>query len=153
AQWMMGRLDEASENYATALKAERVPAQGWLDFARLEMQRQRLKPTPDWSAARTALDQAAKADKQSVELILVSAQLLCVSNEPDKAEALLVKASTERPQEVELWTALIALADRKQDAAKAKTLLARAKNAAGDKVLLRLAEARLLAKEKDNQLA
>ncbi len=153
AQWMMGRLDEAYENYATALKAERVPAQGWLDFARLEMQRQRLRPKPDWRVAQDAINQAEKSGKQSIEPILVRAQLYFVANEPDKAEALLTRAVSDRPQEVELWAALIELADRGKDRTKANKVLAQAKQAAGDKVLLRLAEARLLAQEKDRKAA
>lgn len=152
ALWMMGRLDEAADNFRLALKAERVPAQAWLDFARLEIQRQRLKEKPDWGGALDALGRAEKLDGKSADVILARAQLHLVRDEADKAEALLVKAANEQPQEPQFWAALVALADRK-DAAKAAQYLNQGQSKAGDKVLLRLARAGLLAKGQDGKAA
>jgi tetratricopeptide (TPR) repeat protein len=153
AQWMMGRLDEAADNFGQALKAERVPAQAWLDFARLEIQRQRLKDKPDWRGALDALGRAEKLDGKSVDLTLARAQLHLVRGEADKAEALLQGAANGQPEEAQYWAALIALADRNNDAAKAAQYLKQGQSRAGDKVLLRLARAGLLARGKDGKAA
>jgi predicted Zn-dependent protease len=155
AMSMMGRLDEAIKELKKANDAEDVPAQGWLDFARLEMQRQLTQAVPDWKEVENALAKAEKLDPSSVELVLLRAELLYANKRAKDAEQLLMQKKQERPQQAEFWVALIELAERAKDTKTSQALLEKAEADANlrENVLIRLACARMLAKDKNEAAA
>src|SRR5206468_2159399 len=117
-----------------------VPARGWLDIARLEIEIQLAQETPNWQGAEAALDHAEKVNPDAViDVTLLRADMLGVRGQVKEAEALLAKARDEHPREVQLWSALADLARLQKHWADAKDILDRGAQL-GDSVLLRLAQ-------------
>src|SRR5262249_54011728 len=56
AEWAMQRLDNASERYRQLIAQQRMPAKGWLDVARLEIQRQYQADKPRWDGVEGLID-------------------------------------------------------------------------------------------------
>ncbi len=139
AEWTMGRLDNAAELFRKLALAGQLPDKVWLDFARLEIQRQTQQENPDWAQVEKVLEVAGKANPDSVDVPLTTAQMWIV-REPksDKARQVLNQARSGRPREIELWTACIQLELRDKKVDKARDLLGEAKKLLGDRVSLRL---------------
>jgi cellulose synthase operon protein C len=154
AEWMLRHLDKAAEIFQRLAQAQKLPAKAWLDFARLEMERQIQQGQPDWANYQIVLRNAEKLNPDAVEVPLAKAQWQLLQGNVDEARRLLTAAQEEGiwKNSGELWTARIALElrDKKGDGlAKSRKLLAEAKQQLGDRLVqLRLAEARLLAEEK-----
>jgi tetratricopeptide (TPR) repeat protein len=143
ALWAQGRLDEAAAKYRQMMDRKVVPVEGWLDIARLELQRQlQSSEPPDWKLAEQALKLAEKATPASADVVLLRADLLAAQNRLDRAEELLKQKTQERPKQVELWTALSDLYLRRKEGDKARAVLEEARNKLGDQVRVRLAWAR-----------
>jgi tetratricopeptide (TPR) repeat protein len=148
AEWSMGRLDSAIEKYRQLVERGQLPDRAWLDVVRLEMQRQTQQDRPDWTLATGALEHAHKLDPKGVEVTLLMAQLEILRDAdkgPEKAEKMLSDARKGQAGEIELWTALSGLAQRRKDFDGAARLLDDAEKKLGDSVALRLARGRLLA--------
>jgi tetratricopeptide (TPR) repeat protein/Tfp pilus assembly protein PilF len=154
AEWMLHHLDKAAEIFQRLAQARQLPAKAWLDYARLEMERQVQQGQPNWTDFQIVLRAAEKLNPDAVEVPLTKAQWLMLQGDLDEARRTLIAAQAEKnwKDSGELWTARISLElrDKKGDGlAKARKLLAEAKHQLGDRVvLLRLIEARLLAEEK-----
>lgn len=154
AEWMLHHLDKAAEIFQRLAQARKLPAKAWLDFARLEMERQIQQGQPDWANFQIVLRNAEKLNPDAVEVPLTKAQWQMLQGNLDEARRVLTGAQAEKiwKNSGELWTARISIEmhDKKGDGlAKARKLLGEAKQQLGDRmVLLRLAEARLLAEEK-----
>jgi tetratricopeptide (TPR) repeat protein len=154
AEWMLRHFDKAAEIFQRLAQSRKLPAKAWLDYARLELERQVQLGQPNWTDFQIVLKNAERLNPEAVEVPLAKAQWQMLQGELDEARRLLAAAQAERiwNNSSELWTARISLELRdKKDAgfAKARKLLAQAKQQLGDRsVLLRLAEARVLAEEK-----
>ncbi len=153
ALWAQGKPKEGMDKYREVVARGAVPAKGWLDVTRLEMEVQSQKPRPDWATAEKYLQEAARANKDAVEVPLLRAELLVRQGKAEEAEALLLNAKEKQPKAVELWTGLAELAARRKAPEEAAALLDEAQAAVGDKVLLRLARARLLAAKPGKEAA
>ena len=154
AEWMLHHFDKAAEIFQRLAQSRQLPAKAWLDYVRIEMERQVQQGQPNWTNFQIVLRTAERLNPDAVEVPLAKAQWLMLQGDLDEARQTLIAAQAEKPwkNSSELWTAriLLELHDKKGDSlAKARKLLAEAKQQLGDRVvLLRLAEARLLAEEK-----
>jgi tetratricopeptide (TPR) repeat protein len=155
AEGAMGHLDAAAKIFQKLADQRQLPNKVWLDFARLEIQRQALRPNPDWNYVEKLLTNAGEANPQSVDVQLLRAQMWMVrppepGKTPDKTQARKVledaQADKTWKDSAELWAARIYLELRNKENEEARRILDEGKKALGERVvLLRLAEANLLA--------
>jgi len=138
-----GRIDEALAELRQLVKLPDVPAVYRTQLARaLILKNMRLEPSErDWQDVETALDQAAQAAPEMVEVPIVRAETLAAQNRFEEAETLLRNAQANNPKSAELWVALAALAGRQENWEHAADLLDEAEQQLGDSVALRLARA------------
>ena len=84
----------------------------------MEVMHQLQQDKRDWTAANDAIDRAAqtiaKDSKESVQPVLLRAEILAIQNKINDAEKLLNDANTAHPDRVEFWTALADLAGRRK---------------------------------------
>jgi len=145
AQWMQGKLEAAMVTYDKVMTRPGVPTHGWVDIARLEIQRQLQKDRDqrDWTRAEAALDRGTQATKKAVEITLLRSEILVAKGKIAEAEKLVRNARAAKPErEVELWAAEADLATRSKDRPRALKVLDEAQEKLGDKVELRLARVR-----------
>jgi tetratricopeptide (TPR) repeat protein len=159
AQWKLGQIDKSLENYRALMKQTAAPSGGWLDIARIEVQRQlqNEKATRKWEEADTSLRQAEAALAQATpldrpgrlyDITLLRAEILAAQDRADDAERLLLEAChNQKERRVQYWAALVELAEYRKNRTKAKALLDQAEQES-DAVDLRLARARLIVAEK-----
>jgi tetratricopeptide (TPR) repeat protein/Tfp pilus assembly protein PilF len=151
AEWMLHHFDKAVEIFQHLAESRQLPAKAWLDYARLELERQvqqgQLNPTD----FRIVLRNAEKFNPEAVEVPLVKAQWQMLQGNLEEARRELKAAQAEKlwKNNGELWTARISLELRDKEGdrlGRARKLLEEAKRQLSDHVvLLRLAEARLSA--------
>jgi pentatricopeptide repeat protein len=98
----------------------------------------------DWKQVEEVLNQAAKDNPDDTEVPVLRAQALLMQGKRAAAEATLEKARTEHADRMQLWLALIKLADGGGNRARVDQLLAEAKRRLGDRVELRVETARHL---------
>ncbi|HTU19424.1 MAG TPA: tetratricopeptide repeat protein, partial [Gemmataceae bacterium] len=161
SEWMLHHFDKAAEIFSRLAQSRQMPAKTWLDYARLELERQVQRGQLDWAEFQTVLGPAGKANPNAVEIPLLKAQWQMLGGNLKEARQVLMEAQAEKvwKDKPELWTAHISLELRGKEGdrlGRAWKLLAEAKRALGDRVvLLRLAEARLLAENngKDTEQA
>jgi predicted Zn-dependent protease len=153
ARWALGRVDEAVQDYRQVMRGSRVPASGWIDLARLEVenQLQRQENNRDWSQADRDVDRAASANPGVADVTVLRAEVLVGKGRPDQAEALLKKACEADPKKAEYWVALATLADHDGERYHALAVLADAEKVLGDCVELRLARARFWSGRPDDK--
>src|SRR5262249_13621776 len=135
AEGAMGHLDQAAEIFQKLAQANQLPAKVWLDYARLEIQRQARRSDPDWVYVGNLLAKAAKANPKEVDVQLLEAQMWTVRRpDPDKgpdmdrARKVLVDAQKDEggKASAELWTARVYVELKADKATKARTILAEA---------------------------
>ncbi len=153
AEWMLHRFDKATAIFQRLAESGQLPAKAWLDYARLELERQVQQGQPNWTEFQLVLGKAGKANPNAVEVPLIKSQWHMLQGNLDEARRILKAAQAEKTwkNSDELWTARISLELRDKEGdgrSRARKLLAEAKLQLGDRVvLLRLAESRLLAEE------
>jgi tetratricopeptide (TPR) repeat protein len=147
AEWAMQRLDDAAKKYAQLAVERRLPDRCWLDVARLEIQRQPQQDKPDWRLAEQALDNAAKALPEELEVPLLRAEMWVTRNDTRKADRVLEQAREARQKQPEFWAARAEVQLRRGDFARANALLDDATGLLGDRIVLRLARARCVSAE------
>ncbi|MHB1423267.1 MAG: tetratricopeptide repeat protein [Gemmataceae bacterium] len=153
AEWMLHHFDKAAEIFQRLAEARQLPPKSWLDFARLEMERQIQKGQLNWIDYQIVLRNAEKFNPDAVEVPLLKAQWQMLQGNLTEARRLLTEAQAEKvwKNSGELWSARISmeLRDKSGDRlTRSRQLLTEAKKQLGERVvLLRLAEARLLAEE------
>jgi tetratricopeptide (TPR) repeat protein len=157
AEWMMGHLDKASQQFHRLHASGAMPSKLYLDFTRLEILRQSQEQRPDWVNLEKLMDLTEKQNPKSVEIPLLRAQLsLARDGKTDMASNVLRDAQNEKggDKRVELWIARIQLEliEGNKNVEAARALLNKAKKHLGERVVpLRLAEARILAEEKGKE--
>lgn len=157
AEWMLHHLDKAAEIFRRLAQTRPLPAKTWLDYARLELERQAQHQGKfDWPTFQSVLSRAEKTNPNAVEVPLIKAQWRMLQGDLAAARQVLTEAQAEKvwKDSAELWSARISLELRDKEGdrlARARKLLAEAQKQLGNRVvLLRLAEARLLAEENGN---
>jgi tetratricopeptide (TPR) repeat protein len=149
AQIVLGRGDDALEQYRQLMNLPGAAPTGWIEIARLCIARNRQTAKGDWQEVESALRQAEKALPDAAEIPLLRAEALVAQHQPERARATLVNARERRPQQVEIWTALAALADQSGKHQESARILNEAEKQIGDQVELRLAWARWLTDHRD----
>lgn len=152
ARAAQNKLGDAAKQFDVLAAHRRMPARGWLDYARLELQRQLLSDRPDWPRVEAVLTRATEANpKAVVEVTLLRAEVLLRQDRGPDALKEVTAARDRTPDEADLWVAVADVCIRLKKPADARKALDDAKARVGDHVSLRLARARLLAA--DGQLA
>jgi Tfp pilus assembly protein PilF len=148
----LGRVDESIDDYREVMARGRVPAGGWIDLARLEIERQ-LQRDPDqrdWSTAISDLDRAAEANPGVPDVPILKAEVLVARGQAKDAEALLQSASDANPNKPEYRIALATLATHHGERYAALSILNEAEKTLGDHVEFRLARARFWTTQPDS---
>jgi len=142
----MGRADEALEELRQLVRSGQASPSVALPMARMLLIRT-LRQNPaerDWTAVENALDAAAQAVPDSVEIPQLRAEMLLAQDRNEEAESVLRQACEKYPKQMAFYRSLAALAERRQDWAQAEKILQDAEAAVGDCAELRLAKAQLL---------
>ncbi|MCA9117016.1 MAG: tetratricopeptide repeat protein, partial [Planctomycetaceae bacterium] len=143
----LGRIDEALEHYGHMAGKGSVSQ----EIARLLIARNlRMAPADrDWGAVTRVLEHAATEAEDPVPVYDLQATVLMLQGQIDTAQELLEQVRADDPTDARRWAAIIRLALRRGDAAKAEELLEEAATHTGDDVQLRLVRAELLARSAD----
>jgi tetratricopeptide (TPR) repeat protein len=154
ARWAQGRYNDALEQYQLIMSQKRVPARGWFDVARLEIQRQAQADKPEWKRAEEAVERAEKTNPGMLtEAAMLRTELLVRQNKIEQAKEVLRKYHTARPTDAEFFATLADLEIHERHFDEAGKVLNEGKEKAGDKVTLRLARARLFLARADKSTA
>jgi tetratricopeptide (TPR) repeat protein len=142
----LGQIDEAIKLYDQIRKLD-LPAGTdtvayWIDLAQLRIEQNLAQRKPSWDEAESAVRQVEGAKPESVEAVLLRAQLLLAQNQLQQAHALLLKAKENQPQQAEFQLALADVAGRLGEWDEAEQLLDQVERDNGDSVSVRLARAR-----------
>jgi tetratricopeptide (TPR) repeat protein len=100
----VGRIDNALVQYAFLMQEPGVPR----EVARLSIIRNLRLPAEkrNWDNVALLIDSLAKKSKDSVEVLLLRADLLTAQKNMDRARELLQRACRQHPQQVRVWAAL-----------------------------------------------
>jgi tetratricopeptide (TPR) repeat protein len=140
-----GRVEEALVECRQLVALKDPTAAAWILYARVLFQRnfQAASARQDWSEVERALDRAAKADPQALEVPLLRAEVLAAQKEKlPQAQALVEKLRDQHPKQLRVWAELVSLAERQGEAAKPLQLLDQAQRQFGDTTDVRLLRAR-----------
>ena len=120
-----GNVDQAISESRELIDLSHIGTPGLMAMARILIQRnlQQTSAGRDWRPVEKMIDDAEKAMPDSVEILILREELLVAQNRIADAEALLQKAKSKTPRQAEVWTTLIALAERQQDWTKTEQLL------------------------------
>jgi tetratricopeptide (TPR) repeat protein len=149
----LGRNNDALEQHRQLMNLPGASPTGWIEIARLTIKRNLETGKGNWQAVENALQQAEKATPTAVEIPVLRAEALVAQRQIDKAREVLTQARDRRPQQVESWTALAALADLSGKPDESARILREAEEKTGDQVDLRLAWAGRLIDHRDEQSA
>src|SRR5262249_48197912 len=152
AYWALGRTEDALAQAQQLMSLPRPPDQGWLDIARVFLQRHDPRDAKKAEAIAFVLQKAAEKQPGSVDVLLTQFDAVAPRDDLDR-EALdklakaLAEAKNQQPKRAEVWVALAALAERRGDAVAALQFLTEgsSKENAGDVLPLRLARAQFWA--------
>jgi cellulose synthase operon protein C len=137
------KIDEAISEYGKLMPSSR------LMVVRLRIVRNLQMPAArrNWDPVDDLLKEASPEDRDTVEYILLRAEMLVARDKVAEARALMETACQKTPKEVRCWLTLAALADRDEKAKGPKTfddsfkVLDKAEKELGEVVELRLARA------------
>ena len=140
-----GNVDQAINESRDLIDLSHIGTPGLIAMVRILIQEIFGNPSAgrDWRPVEKMIDDAEKAMPDSVQILILRGELLVVQNRLADAEALLQKAKSKTPRQAEVWTTLIALAERRQDWPKTERLLEESQKLLGDTVELRLAQRNL----------
>ena len=143
---VVGRNDEAIENYREITRLHESPPAIWLKLVQSLILRNLVQRegSHDWDDVEEALDGARRFSVEAVEIAILQAEMLVARGRTADAAEVLTQARDANPQSAEAWAALVALAVRQADWPTADDLLAAAETQCGDQVALRIARGQLL---------
>jgi tetratricopeptide (TPR) repeat protein len=141
-----GDVDRAIAEFNRLEKPGKGKDVGQLPLARMLILQnlQKASKDRDWGPAEKALADAERVDPNAIQIPVLRAEILVAKNRLADADALLLKARNQNPQQPAIWTALISLAERQRDWHKTEQLLEEAQKRFGDTVGQRLAMAQYL---------
>ncbi len=139
---VMGRPDEAIEAYR---RIETRSFEARVAAAKLLVARElRLAPEKrNWPPLELALNEAEAASPGSIDVAIQRAEILLAQGQAEPAWVVLKQARDRKPEVVEGWTALAALAARRGKPTEAATILDEGVRKLGDRVDFRLVRANL----------
>ncbi|NMC21598.1 MAG: tetratricopeptide repeat protein, partial [Thermogutta sp.] len=142
----LGRVDEAVAEYRTSVQMNQLSIAGLLDFARLLILQNLVRPRAerDWTEVRQVLDALDKQAPNSPDTAILRAEIAAADGNHAEAEKTLEEARKNRPDSPDLLLTLTALAYRAGDAAKAERLLQEAEQKFGPTAAVLSAKARFL---------
>jgi tetratricopeptide (TPR) repeat protein len=145
-QAAQGQIDDALTTYRRIMA--RVPS-ARIAAARLMIVRNARLPLESqrWHEVEQLLDEAAQALPETIEVAIVRAEALAAQKKFDEAAKLLQQTRRDHPQEALPCTALAALAERRGQPEDALAILDEATTFLGNKLELRLAQARAWGKK------
>jgi tetratricopeptide (TPR) repeat protein len=143
AQWALGQPEAAIEHYREIVKLQGAGRAGGrrLDLARLLLVSNRQKDAKRWRQVEEELDAAEKESPGSVAVTLLRADLRMAQDQPAQAEQVIREAVQRQPKQIDLWRALVALLQRRDNLTGARQALEDAARQLGDGVDLRLTRA------------
>ncbi|MGA2031435.1 MAG: tetratricopeptide repeat protein [Thermoguttaceae bacterium] len=145
-----GHYDLAANEYRYLQVNGRMPPGGWLPLARaLVLNNLRLPGKRDWTEAKEALQEAAEAEPDSAQVVLLNVEVMVAEDHAAEAEKWLLQQCESQPNKAELWRALATLAERQEKYEQARKYLDTADAKGGDKVILRLARGEYLVRSRD----
>jgi tetratricopeptide (TPR) repeat protein len=151
-----GRLDDAMVHLRFVEKQGGIPDRGWIDLARMEVQRQLLTEElrRKWEDAERYLKKAEEVGDTPAAVALLRAEIALARHQPADAESILTKARDAEPKQGKavLWGALVDLALRGEDHGRVVAVLADMEKALGDTVEVRLTKARILLVERPDKV-
>lgn len=137
---------QASEEYRRVLGLPgATPAMG-IEFAKClyRINVRLTAPNQDWNEYDKVLEWVEKNAPDSAQVPILRAEKLIAQGKESDASELIAKAREKSPNELELWTVQIALAQVKQNWDEVVGLLNEAKKEFGDNVTLRVVKIRYL---------
>jgi tetratricopeptide (TPR) repeat protein len=139
----VGRTTEAVREFQQLQRLPHAPAAGWALQARALLLRNLGLPPGqrNWEEVIQALDRAAQATPDVVEVPVLRAEALAAQGQRDAARDALVKARDAHPDHVECWEALALLSQGGDRPEAALQVLDEAQQRLGDRPQLRLARA------------
>ncbi len=140
-----GKFQEALEQYR--LEPQRS-AEVLISIARMLIILNLQKPSDQrtWDEIETALAEAAAEDSDEIRVPLLRAEVLVARDRSDEARQLLEEARDAKRDRIELWTALVTLAERQNAPDRIAAILEEAQKQFGDRLELRLLQARYLSR-------
>ncbi len=166
----IGQIDPALDEYRGIVRMDTAAMEHFWPQLAEALLRKNLELDPserDWRELKDLFDRVGQITPDSPQLVAFRANLLLVQAQQQraspeaqqlvaKAEQLLLEARKKNPKELDYWTALAKLAERKKEWDQAELLLDEARQKIGDSVALRLARALYLSnrygKETSGQL-
>lgn len=142
-----GEIDKAIDEYKDLIKIE--PAV-WSSLARLLIYRAGYLPAADksWTEIEALIDQAEKANPKSADPSIMRAELLLTQGKIREAQVLLDNARRKFPKSLSAWLSFISLtAFQLNQPAEGLKLLDQAKTELGDRIELRVEQARIQSKQ------
>jgi len=142
AHWALGAGDaaiQALRENVTLARDPRRPARHRVELLRLMVLAELKKPTRTWTAIERELEVADKEAADSLDVLLLHAEVLHHQGKTEQARTLISEAQGRHGKTAELWLMLATLWQNAGNAAEAELALA----AAPDDVEVRMARARL----------
>ncbi len=139
----LGKFDEALEEYLQMSQLKGMSGDGGLGMARILITKYRTaaRSEQNWPEVESILSQLSKQNPESTVVTLLAAEAKLGQGQAAEAESVLEAARTKTPDKIELWTALMALADQEGQWDRTAKLADEAGQKFGDQAWLRLAKA------------
>lgn len=133
-----GDVEEGIRQYRELYAQQ--PAVARIPLAALLMTQVRRQPAAsrNWTEVQKLLDEAAAANPDALEVMLLRAQLLAEQGQESRADDLLETARARAPSDIRPWIALVESRIRRQRLDEAQSILDRARQEVGDRFEFRL---------------
>lgn len=147
-----GRFDDAAREYETAARSPYAPPSVHAQLIRLKMRRlaspRNGGPADEWTRLEQAVSAAvAKFGPMSSDVAALRAEVAAAQGKHDEAIKLLRQETTRRPGDTRLWAGLAEMSANAAGTAAGLAVMDEAQATAGDGPDIRLARARLYARE------
>ncbi len=142
-QLSAGNLDEAIKEYTVAARSSFAPLSARIALGRLLIARARGSNTAsEWSVVSDYINQLREKYKNTVDPILLGAEMLMARQQYAEARTLLRNEAGKRVNDARIWSVLAAIALEAHGMHAAFDVLDEAQELIGNQVELRLARAR-----------
>jgi tetratricopeptide (TPR) repeat protein len=148
-----GHIDEALSEYRQIALLPQAPASVLAQLARLMIlvNLRRTQKEQNWDNPEQLLKRLAEIDPEAPVIPVLRAEIKLAQGKNKEAEELLEEARDNSPKTFDFWLGLAIVADRRDDTARAAEILEEARAVVGDTVPLRLARARIAARQRGDE--